>query len=158
MNVLRPCNTNTAYQGQPWRAAILRVFWVICLSTGSLYATAPAAKAQFQVCNQTFDVVNLALGHFVRAAFETTGWWTVGPNQCVFLIEDQLEARYVYVFAQDVFGRVILSGATPMCVAPDRFVIRGERDCLVRGFLEARFHEVDTLRSERWTLFLYPPA
>ncbi|MBQ2261488.1 MAG: DUF1036 domain-containing protein [Loktanella sp.] len=123
----------------------------------SVFAMVPAAHAQFQVCNQTFDVVNLAVGSFVRSAFETTGWWTIGPNQCVFLIENQLDARYVYVFAQDVFGRIILSGATPMCIAPDRFTIRGESDCLVRGFLEARFHEVDTLRSERWTLFLSPP-
>lgn len=115
------------------------------------------ARAQFQVCNQTFDVVNLALGHLIRDGFETTGWWTVGPNQCVTVIEHDLDARYVYVFAQDVFGRTILSGVTPMCVAPERFTIRGESDCLSRGYLEARFHEVDTQRSERWTLFLYPP-
>lgn len=115
------------------------------------------ANAQFSVCNQTFDVVNFAVGQYDRDAFETSGWWTVGPNQCANVIDTDLTARYIYVFAQDVFGRVVLSGSTPMCVAPGRFEIRGEADCLVRGYIEARFHEVDTLRTERWTLFIYPP-
>lgn len=115
-----------------------------------------AALAQFSVCNQTFDVVNLAVGLYDRDAFQTSGWWTVGPNQCADVVEGDLTSRYVYVFAQDVFGRVVLSGTTAMCLGPERFQIRGERDCLQRGYIEARFHEVDTLRSERWTFFLYP--
>ncbi|MEC7761510.1 MAG: DUF1036 domain-containing protein [Pseudomonadota bacterium] len=116
------------------------------------------ASAQFSVCNRTFDVINVALGQYDIDDFETSGWWTVGPNQCANVIDRILTARYVYVFAQDVFGREILTGATPMCVAPKRFDIKGDGDCLVRGYLEAKFQEVDTLRSERWTLFIYPPA
>lgn len=115
------------------------------------------AGAGFSVCNQTFDVVNVAIGKYERTVFETSGWWTVGPNQCANVIEDDLKVRYVYVFAQDVFGNKILSGATSMCVAPGKFEIRGERDCIVRGYIEAPFHEVDTFRTERWTLFLTPP-
>lgn len=122
----------------------------------ALIAPVPAL-AQFSVCNQTFDVVNVAIGEYDDDDFVTSGWWTVGPNQCANPIDRVLRARYIYVFAQDVFGRVILSGSAPMCVAPDRFEIRGEDDCLERGYIEARFQEVDTLRSERWTLFLYPP-
>jgi uncharacterized membrane protein len=124
---------------------------------GGFLAFAFPAQARFSVCNQTLDVVNVATGIYEIDSFVTSGWWTIGPNQCADVIERQLEARYVYVFAQDVFGRVVLSGSTPMCVAPDRFEIRGETDCLVRGYLDARFHEVDTLQTERWQLFLYPP-
>ncbi len=119
--------------------------------------TSTGAQAHFAVCNQTFDVINVAIGQYQRETFETSGWWTIGPNQCANVIDEVLTARYVYVFAQDVFGKTIVSGATPMCVAPERFRIRGETECLVRGYLEARFHEVDTLRTERWTLFVYPP-
>lgn len=115
------------------------------------------ARAQFAVCNQTFDVVNVAIGQYDRNVFETTGWWTIGPNQCANVIDDQLSVRFVYVFAQDVFGKVVLSGSTRMCVGPGKFVIRGESDCILRGFIEAPFHEVDTQRTERWTLFLSPP-
>lgn len=122
-----------------------------------LWLSAGSALGQFAVCNQTFDVLNVALGQYQRDSFETSGWWTIGPNQCANLVDETLRARFFYVFAQDVFGRVVLSGATPMCVAPQRFVIRGETDCLVRGHIEAGFVEVDTLRSERWTFFIYPP-
>ena len=117
------------------------------------------ASADFAVCNQTFDMVNVAIGTSEGDVFVTDGWWTIGPNQCANVLTEPLAVRYVYVFAQDVFGNIILSGATRMCVAPERFTIRGETDCIRRGYIEAPFHEVDTLRSERWTLFLTePPA
>lgn len=126
-----------------------------CLAAAFVLLAAPKqAEAQFSVCNQSFDVVNLAVGTFETDAFVTRGWWTIGPNQCANVIRDPLQARFVYVFAQDVFGNSLLSGITPMCIAPDRFTIRGERDCLMRGHLTADFLEVDTLRNERWTLFL----
>jgi len=124
--------------------------FLICVLNGA------TASAQFAVCNQTFDVVNVAIGQYRREAFITSGWWTIGPNQCANVIDEELRARYIYVFAQDVFGKEVLSGSTTMCVGPNRFEITGETDYLVRGFIEARFHEVDTRRTERWKLFLTP--
>lgn len=126
------------------------IFMILC-------AAPRVAWAQFQVCNQTFDVVNVAIGQYEYDAFETSGWWTIGPNQCANVIDEELEDRYIYVFAQDVFGKSVLSGSTPMCVAPERFEIRRETDCLINGYIEARFLQVDTQKSERWTLFLTPP-
>ncbi len=123
---------------------------------GLLVLTASPAAAEFAVCNQSFDVVNVAIGQFERDEFVTRGWWTVGPNQCANVIREKLEARYVYVFAQDVFGNAILNGGTRMCVGPRRFVIQGEKDCAVRGFIDVPYVEVDTQRTERWTLFLTP--
>ena len=114
------------------------------------------AKAVFAICNQSFDVVNVAIGLYEDDAFVTRGWWTIGPNQCANAIRESLEARYIYVFAQDVFGNAILNGSTPMCIGTERFEIRGETECLVRGLLPADFIEVDTQRTERWTLFLAP--
>ncbi|WP_245216631.1 DUF1036 domain-containing protein [Sagittula salina] len=116
------------------------------------------AQAQFAVCNQTLNVMNVAVGRYDYENFTTSGWWTVGPNRCANVIDEVLNARYVYVFAQDVFGKEIMNGATPMCIDTKRFDIVGEEDCLVRGYLEARFKEVDTFKSERWTLFVYPPG
>jgi uncharacterized membrane protein len=126
-----------------------------CIAALAVLQASPAA-AEFAVCNQSFDVVNVAIGQFERNAFVTRGWWTVGPNQCANVIKEKLDARYVYVFAQDVFGNAILNGATSMCVGPKRFEIQGEKDCAVRGFIEVPYVEVDTQRTERWTLFLTP--
>ena len=115
------------------------------------------ASAQFAVCNQTLDVMNVAVGFFDVSAFSTEGWWTIGPNQCANVIPDRLTARYIYVFAQDAFGKAIVVGDKTMCVAPDRFRIVGELNCLLRGYLAAPFQEIDTVQTERWTLFIAPP-
>ncbi|MEJ6403005.1 DUF1036 domain-containing protein [Yoonia sp. 2307UL14-13] len=133
----------------------LRLFCHICLLGLSL--SPRPAHAQFSVCNQSFDVVNVAIGLFEEDGFVTRGWWTVGPNQCANVIRDELQSRYIYVFAQDVFGKEILRGTVSLCVAPDGFEVKGERDCVVDGLVPVDFIEVDTLETERWTLFLAPP-
>lgn len=115
------------------------------------------AEANFQVCNQTLDVINVAIGAWDLDAWETEGWWTVGPNQCANVIEDTLTSRFIYVYARDVFNKSMLEGTTALCIDPEEFVIRGREDCLVRGHIAARFHEVDTRASERWTFFLRAP-
>ena len=131
---------------------------LIChISIAFLAVQTGPANAQFAVCNQSFDVVNVAVGQYEDEDFVTRGWWTIGPNQCANVIRDELQSRYIYVFAQDVFGKEILEGTIPLCVAPKRFVLRGEDGCLTDGNIPVDFIEVDTLETERWTLFLAPP-
>ncbi len=129
------------------RNGFLLIVMLTCLHAGQ-------ARAEFKVCNQSFDVVNLALGQPAGRSFRTEGWWRVAPNQCATLIRGALPARFLYVFASDVFGKSVLPGAVQMCVAPRRFRIDGESDCLLRGYIEARFIEVDTGDAEDWTLFI----
>lgn len=122
-----------------------------------LTLTAPA-RAEFTVCNQTLDVVNVAIGQQGDTQFRTEGWWTIGSNQCATTIRGDLQYRFVYVYANDVFGQPILEGSTPMCIDPKRFVIDGSRTCWQRGHIEADFLEVDTQQVARWTLFLTDSA
>ncbi|SFN86244.1 Uncharacterized membrane protein [Mesorhizobium sp. NFR06] len=112
------------------------------------------AHAEFTVCNQTLDVVNLAVGQKVDNADQTDGWWTIGANQCVNVIREELANRYIYLYATDVFGHAILDGSTEMCIDRRRFSIRGIDECWQRGHIAARFVEVDTLEQARWTYFL----
>jgi uncharacterized membrane protein len=113
-----------------------------------------AARAEFTVCNQTLDVVNLSIGQKVDGTFQTDGWWTVGVNQCVNVVQEELTNRYVYVYATDAFGHAILPGSTDMCIDKRRFTIRGIDECWQRGHIAARFYEVDTQAQIRWTFFL----
>jgi uncharacterized membrane protein len=106
------------------------------------------ARAEFTVCNQTLDVVNLAVGQKVDNA------WTIGANQCVNVIREELTNRYIYIYATDVFGHATLTGSTEMCIDRRRFSIRGIDECWQRGHIAARFLEVDTLEQVRWTFFL----
>lgn len=131
------------------------MIWLFLLSASPAWAT-------FTVCNQTLDLVNVAVGQSIGDApvdeadwtFQTEGWWTIGANQCVNVVREELANRYVYVYATDVFWQPILSGTTQMCIASRRFVIRGLEGCWLRGYQAVKFIEVDTQEQARWTLFL----
>ena len=127
---------------------------LLLASTGWLLPC--AAMAGLRLCNQSFDVLNVAIATPAEGDFTTRGWWRVAPNQCATLQRDALRSRFYYVFAADIFGNEVLSGAIPMCVAPRRFEISGQQDCLLRGFLDARFLEVDTQEQQSWTVFVTP--
>ena len=114
------------------------------------------AAAGLSLCNQSFDVLNIALGQADGDGFVTRGWWRVAPNQCAVLDRERLENRFFYIFAADIFGKEALSGATPLCVGTRRFEIRGQQDCLLRGFVDARFLEIDTGAQQDWTVFVAP--
>lgn len=119
-----------------------------------LFLESTPARAEFTVCNRSLDVVNLAIGREIDSAFQTDGWWTIGANQCVDVIREELTTRYVYVYATDAFGQAILEGETNMCIEKRRFTIRGIDACWERGHVAANFHEVDTQAQIRWTFFL----
>ena len=135
-------------------SGLLRIWFVVSMALGGSLAVTASARAEFTVCNQTLDVVNLAVGQEIDKAFQTEGWWTVGANQCVNVIREELSNRYIYIYATDVFGHAILSGSTEMCVEKRRFAIRGIDDCWKNGHVTARFYEIDTQAQARWTFFL----
>ncbi len=120
--------------------------------SGTLYVS--SARAEFTVCNQTLDVINLAVGRDVDEGIQTEGWWTIGANRCVDVIRTELKSRYIYVYAIDVFGQPVLQGNVDMCIASKRFSIRGTESCWQRGHKSAKFQEVDTQDTVRWTLFI----
>ncbi|MBP0616741.1 DUF1036 domain-containing protein [Jiella mangrovi] len=138
------------WPGRAIRASCAALLFALALLAGR------GAQAQFVVCNQTLDVVNVAIGSDGGSGFTTEGWWIVGANRCATTLRDELEARYVYVYANDVFGRSVLYGSTPMCVGQKGFRIVGTDACYQRGYRPAKFLEVDTRAVSRWTLFLSP--
>lgn len=158
---LPPFPVSTGRMRSPTGQVLLRLMWFwmrafLILVAAAIPATlmTGSARAEFTVCNQTLDVVNLAVGQDVDGTFQTDGWWTIGANHCVDVLREELSNRYVYVYATDVFGHAILEGSTGMCVEKRRFTIRGIDDCWQRGHILARFLEVDTLEQIRWTFFL----
>ena len=147
--MLNRCSVNPALRyGQPGRLAALVLLALACLAS--------PVRAELRLCNQSFDVLNVALASPEGDDVVTRGWWRVAPNQCATLQRDELRSRHYYVFAADVFGNEVLAGSIPLCVAPRRFEIEGQRDCLLRGYLDARFAEVDTKGQGHWTVFVTP--
>ena len=137
---------------ETWRKFPRRAFAAALIGL----AAPGAAQASLSLCNQSFDVLNIALAEADGAEFVTRGWWRVAPNQCATLRHEPLQARYYYIFAADVFGNEALPGSTPMCIATGKFVIEGQQDCLIRGYLDARYYEVDTQEQDSWTVFVAP--
>lgn len=113
-----------------------------------------AARAGFAVCNDSFDVLNLAVAHDPGGGFVSEGWWTIAPNRCVTVIRDAIRSRYVYVFATDVFNQALIEGAAAFCVDEGRFRIPGAGSCWSRGHVAAGFAEVDIGEAAHWTLIL----
>lgn len=124
------------------------------LGLGLLLGT--PVQAALRLCNQSYDVLNVAIAQPKDQSFVTNGWWRIAPNQCATLLRDRLRSQFYYIFAADVFGREALAGSIPMCIAPKRFEINGQEDCLLRGFLDARFIEIDTYQQSSWTVFVAP--
>jgi uncharacterized membrane protein len=148
----RPAWTGLAHlPRQRWTPAVFVLLFLVLGGT---------AHAQFAVCNQTIDAVNVSVAKETSGTFGTEGWWTIGANRCVDVIKEELTGRYVYVYATDVFGQPILSGSYEghdMCIDAKRFAIAGTSSCWQRGFQSVRFMLVDTKEMPRWTFFLKEP-
>lgn len=132
----------------------------LCLGAMAVFAGAHVVVAEespgFHLCNKTPDVINVALGRYKDGTFVSNGWWVISPEQCADLINRALSARFLYVLATDPFGQVILDGATPICVKPEYFEIRGDSECLTRGYLQGNSREIDTGTADGFTLSVYP--
>jgi uncharacterized membrane protein len=116
------------------------------------------AEAGFSICNQTLEMANVAIGQSEQGQVQTRGWWKIGPNQCAEVIREPLAARFLYVYASDIFGKELLNGSVPLCIGTERFSITGQDDCALRGHVNVKFLEVDTESAQEWTLFLASPA
>lgn len=115
------------------------------------------AHADFKVCNQTLNLLNLAVGYEVGPdLYKTEGWWTLAANSCVALIKRPLESRYVYVYGTDIYGDEAVVGTTPMCINPKQVFVAddAENDCWLRGYEGVQFLEVDTRNASNWTMFI----
>ena len=118
------------------------------------------AQADFLVCNDTFDVVSLAVG--VEDEFGDTwseGWWVVASSRCARVIRGEITGLSVHVHATDIFNRPVLEPppgrqARIFCTAETRFRIPGDDDCWVRGHIAAPFVAIDTDEAPHGILIL----
>jgi uncharacterized membrane protein len=119
------------------------------------------AQAAFKVCNQSVTLYNVAIGAQIDDKFRTEGWWTLPASTCVTPIKEDLDVlklRYVYIYATTATGDSAFEGNWDMCVDTKRFEIEKVQDqpwdCWVRGFVQAKFKEIDTGNASSWTVFI----
>jgi uncharacterized membrane protein len=133
------------------RTSLPLLLAVPALAGSFLVASAPSAAAKLAVCNKTAHSASLALGFFDGKTWGSAGWWTVAAGNCTALIEEPLNGRYYYVYAEhhDVGGA--WEGDRSFCVKPGRFAILSRTDCTAQGYEVKRFFQVDTGSSTDWT-------
>lgn len=125
---------------------------------GLLLVAARPAWPAFTVCNQTFDIANVAIGDASSGRMMTRGWWVVAPNRCADIVTGALKSRYFYLHAVDVRGNLMVPGEARFCTRPHQFEIDGTDDCWRRGHASGLFREIDTKDAQSWTVFLREPA
>lgn len=136
-----------------WR--VNAVIWLASL--GILLAATRPAWPSFTVCNQTFDIANIAIGDATSGQIVTRGWWVIAPNRCADIVVGDLKSRYFYLHAVDVRGNLMLPGDARFCTRPHQFEVEGTTDCWQRGHATGLFQEIDTKDAQSWTVFLREP-
>lgn len=120
---------------------------------GLAFSTVPA-HAELRVCNQTSNLISVALGYRAERGWMSEGWWQTPPGDCRVLYQGDLQSRFYYLHAVDDIGGGSWAGEIFMCTRDETFTIFGVEDCLARGYERTGFFEVDTQNRTDWTLQL----
>lgn len=125
---------------------------------------AEAKSRGLVLCNKTDYLVWAATGQLNDDQFESRGWTRVPVGECAQVINQNLDSRYYFFYAEAVTQngdvaveagrRKIWGGEKPLCSKPTRFAIKGDEDCTARGFDRHNFAEIDTGSARRWTVNL----
>jgi len=140
------------------RRHILHIVTLLAILTAALAVSAPPAKADFRLCNNTGSRVGVAIGYKDNEGWTTEGWWNVSSRSCETLLRGALVARYYYIYAVDYDRGGEWSGKAYMCSREKEFTIRGTENCLARGYDRTGFFEVDTNEQRSWTVQLTDTA
>jgi len=117
------------------------------------------ARADFQLCNNTGSRVGIAVGYKdPDGTWVTEGWWNLSARACEPVLKGALIARFYYIYAIDYDRGGEWAGQAYMCTRDKEFTIKGNQDCLARGFDRTGFFEVDTGEQRAWTVQLSDTA
>jgi uncharacterized membrane protein len=133
---------------KPFDCPFLHVLPILLVGLVLLPAS---ARADFKVCNDTSEVVSVAIAYQnTGGAWISRGWWNVQGDRCVTVLAENLENRYYYLFGE-TSGGTTWKGPHNFCVQKEPFTIPGSKNCVHRGFRAGTFFKVDTGDSLQWT-------
>jgi len=113
-----------------------------------------SARADFQFCNKTSYVLDLALALEEKDAAATRGWFRVDPGACRTVLQGTITADKIYVHARALaaYGPSPLpqAGHADFCIADGNFVIAGAKTCQPRsGQRLRRFSQIKPSETEQ---------
>ena len=93
----------------------------------------------YTVCNESREVLLVALAQMEGGKPISRGWWTVGAGACARAMTMPLASDAIYLLAQRRNGSALAGGAQRFCITAASFEIQGNQSCTTRGFAEAGF-------------------
>jgi uncharacterized membrane protein len=126
----------------------------LVLSLLAAVGLAAPAHADFQFCNKTSYVLDLALALEEKDAAATRGWFRVDPGQCRTVLQGTPQAEKVYLHARALaaYGASPLpqAGHADFCIADGNFVIAAAKTCQTRaGQRLVRFSQIKPSDTEQ---------
>lgn len=119
------------------------------------------AAADLRLCNETNSKISVAIGYKSTQGWSSEGWWNFSPtedsNSCKVLLPGPLRARFYYIYAIDITNGGEWGGEAKLCTRHKEFTINGIENCILRGYEQTGFFEVDTGTQETWTIQLTDP-
>jgi len=102
------------------------------------------APAGYTACNETRDVLMVALGQVEGGKPVSRGWWTVQPGACAKAATTPLNSDAVYLLALRKSGGTVVGGGMRFCTAAAAFEIKGADNCGGRGLTDSGFAATPT--------------
>ena len=102
------------------------------------------APAGYTACNETRDVLLLALGQVEGGKPVSRGWWTVQPGACAKAVTTPLNTDAVYLLALRKSGGTVVGGGMHFCTTAAAFEIKGADNCSGRGLADNGFATTPT--------------
>lgn len=113
--------------------------------------SATGARADLRACNQTPEIVSVAIGYSIDGVWTSEGWWTMRSGDCSTMISGDLKNRYYY-WRGTISGKPLPTGSYTFCTSSKVFNISGDENCAGRGFDTSEFTEVDTGDAKSHTI------
>jgi uncharacterized membrane protein len=105
----------------------------------------PSAHAELNFCNGSPLTIQTVVGESVGGAWQSRGWWTINPGDCVTVVGGDLKNRYYYAFAETPGSRWKWTGDASFCIRYGSAFTLGEGKCEAEEY--RKFATVDTGQS-----------
>ncbi len=114
------------------------------------------APAGYTACNETRDVLLLALGQIEGGRPVSRGWWTVQPGACAKAVTTPLNTEAVYLLALRKSGGTLVGGGMHFCTTAAAFEIKGADNCSGRGLADNGFAATSTKGASGYVAHIGP--
>ncbi|MCF4098461.1 DUF1036 domain-containing protein [Maritalea mediterranea] len=110
---------------------------------GALTLLATPALAGLEICNNAAERLSLAIGYSSDGGWVSEGWWNIDPGACKTTISGDLKNRYYY-YRANMSGDPFATGDYSFCTTKEAFTIKGDENCVDRGYDAMGFRKLDT--------------